>query len=225
MTNATLIKKLKKLKTVKPRRDWVLLTKNQILGEERKAELFPFFKPAYAGVFLVLLLLGIFEFSQDALPGESLYYLKKITERSQIMLSPEDEKPVLNLELANKRLEELERIASKNEVKKLAPAMDEFHANISEAAKNLAKVKKVDKELVVQTKKLEEKKEKVEKVLATKIETKEIDNAMARLVKQVISEMEQSSLTEKEKTALEKAKMYYEQGEYAEALIEIYNAQ
>jgi hypothetical protein len=221
MTNQLAIKQIKNLRKIKPRKDWVLLTKSKILGEERNVELFPFLRPAYAGMFCLLFVFGLFEFSQDSLPGESLYYLKKVSEKAQMILCSEAEKPRLNLELTQKRLEELSQIAQGNEVKKLAPAIDEFQANVSQTAKNLAKVKKVDEKIVVLTKKIEEEKGKVEEVLATKIETEEYDDALGGLVELLISEAEKTSLTEEQKQILEKAKEYFAQGNYSEALSEI----
>jgi hypothetical protein len=215
------VRQIKKLRRIRPRKDWVLLTKDQILGEEKSLEIFPFLRPAYAGAFFLLFLFGLFEFAQDALPGEYLYQLKKITERGQMILCSEEEKPRFNLELANRRLEELNKIAKENEVKKLAPAINEFQANVSEAAKNLVKMKKVDEKFIVLTKKIEEEKEKAEEVLATKIETEEYDNAVAQIVKREIVEREEISLTEKQKESLEKAKAYFEEGDYNEALTEL----
>jgi ribosomal protein S17E len=154
------------------------------------------------------------------LPGDLLYPIKKITEKSQAVFLPEEEKPKLNLELANKRLEELSEIAQKNEVKKLAPAISEFQANVSEAAKSLTKLKNVE-EIVAQTKKLEENKKKVEEVLATKIETKELDNALAQIVESQIKDLEGRTLTEEQMKILAEAKEDYEAGNYSDALTKI----
>jgi len=221
MAKSQLIRKIRELKRVEPRKDWVLSTKTQILGPEPTFQLFSFAKPALAGVFALLFVLGIFQFSQGALPGESLYYFKKIVERGQMILCSEEERPRVNLELANKRLEELSQIAEKNEVKKLAPAMDEFQAKVSEAAQNLTKVKKINKEIVVQIQKLEENEQKIEEVLATKIETEEYDDALAQLVEREILEMEEKTLTSEDELLLEKAREDFENGYFSEALVKI----
>jgi len=224
MTEKELIGKIRELRQIRPRKDWVLLTKTQILGDVEvrpQPFLFPFFRPAYAGLFVVLILIGLFEFSQSALPGEPLYLLKRVVERSQAVFVSESEKPKLNLELANRRLDELNQVAQNNEVKKLAPAINEFQANAAIAAKNLAKVKKVDKEIVAQIKKLEENKEKVEKVLATKIEMEEYDNDLAKLVENQIKDLETRTLSEDQQKLLEGAKADFEAGNYSDALIKI----
>ena len=224
MTEKELIGKIRELRQIRPRKDWVLLTMTQILGDVEvrpQPFLFPFFRPAYAGLFVVLILIGLFEFSQSALPGEPLYLLKRVVERSQAVFVSESEKPKLNLELANRRLDELNQVAQNNEVKKLAPAINEFQANAAIAAKNLAKVKKVDKEIVAQIKKLEENKEKVEKVLATKIEMEEYDNDLAKLVENQIKDLETRTLSEDQQKLLEEAKADFEAGNYSDALIKI----
>jgi hypothetical protein len=75
MSEKELIGKLRELRQIKPNRDWVVLTKSQILGSEvnQHRVLINFFRLAYAGLFLVLILVGLFGISQRALPGEPLY--------------------------------------------------------------------------------------------------------------------------------------------------------
>lgn len=224
MIKSQLVRKIRQLKKVKPKKDWVLLTKTQILGQETTFNLLPFLRPAYAGLFALLLLAGLFEFSQGALPGESLYYFKKIVEKGQIILSSEEERPRMNLELANKRLEELNQIVQKNEVRKLAPAMDEFRANVSAAAKNLPNVKKISKEIVVQIQKLEENEEELGKILATKVgneEYEEYNIALAQLVERQILEMEEKTLSKDDEVILKAARQDFESGDYSEALMKI----
>jgi len=228
MTEKELIGKIRELRQIQPSKDWVSLTKSQILGKEDKynnlISVFQilFSKPAYAGLVVVFVLFGLFGFSQNSLPGDLLYPIKKITERSQAVFVSEEELPKYNLEIANKRLEELNEIAQTNQVKKLAPAISEFQANISEAAKSLAKVKGQDVEkIVAQTKKLEENKKKVENVLATKIETEEYDDALAQLVESQIKDLEERTLTEEQMKILAEAKELYQAGNFAEALEKI----
>jgi len=228
MTEKELIGKIRELRQIQPSKDWVSLTKSQILGKEDKynnlISVFQilFSKPAYAGLVVVFVLFGLFGFSQNSLPGDLLYPIKKITERSQAVFVSEEELPKYNLEIANKRLEELNEIAQTNQVKKLAPAISEFQANISEAAKSLAKVKSQDVEkIVAQTKKLEENKKKVENVLATKIETEEYDDALAQLVESQIKDLEERTLTEEQMKILAEAKELYQAGNFAEALEKI----
>jgi len=226
MTEKELIGKIRELRQIKPRKDWVSLTKSQILGESARdrasVSFFPFWKPALATVTAFGILFGVFSFAQNSLPGDILYSIKKITEKSQAVFVSEKELPKYNLEIANKRLDELNEIAQTNQVKKLAPAISEFQANISEAAKSLATVKGQDVEkIVAQTKKLEENKQKAEKVLATKIETEEYDNALAQIVESQIKDLGERTLTEEQMKILAEAKTDFSAGNYSDALIKI----
>jgi len=228
MTEKELIKNIQRLRQIKPEKDWVALTKSQILGEDpnnkRGFELFPFFKPVYAGIFSLLILFGLFEVSRSSLPGDPLYLLKRAVEKTRTVFVSNENKPKLDLELANRRLEELKEIAQTNQVKKLAPAINEFHSDISKAAKNLKKIEvstsspEVMKEIVDQTKKLKENKEKVERILATKIETKEYDVALSGLVNNLIRDLEKRTLTHQEEDILKQMKELYNEKKYSQAL-------
>jgi len=229
MTEKELIGKIRELRQIQHSKDWVSLTKSQILGKEDKynnlISVFQilFSKPAYAGLVVVFVLFGLFGFSQNSLPGDLLYPIKKITERSQAVFVSEEELPKYNLEIANKRLEELNEIAQTNQVKKLAPAISEFQGNISEAAKSLAKVKGQDVEkIVAQTKKLEENTKKVEEVLATKILSQETEESLISFYKtqaeMLINDLGNQTLTEEKEEILNQMKKLFEEEKYLETL-------
>lgn len=225
-TEKELIGKIRELRQIKPRKDWVVLTKSQILGEEPKILFFPYFKPAFAGLVAVLILFGLFGFAQNSLPGDLLYPIKKITEKSQAVFVSEEEKPAFQLKLANERLEDL----TKAPVKNLAPTISEFQTNISEAAKNLTKIDAttsdpvVIKKIVEETKKLEKNKQKVES-LGMVIEgegTEEFDNALAKVVENLIKDLENQTLTEEKEEILSQMKELFESRKYSEALELLY---
>lgn len=229
MTEKELIGKIRELRQIQPSKDWVSLTKSQILGKEDKynnlISVFQilFSKPAYAGLVVVFVLFGLFGFSQNSLPGDLLYPIKKITEKSQAVFVSEEELPKYNLEIANKRLDELNEIAQTNQVKKLAPAISEFQANISEAAKSLAKVKGQDVEkIVAQTKKLEENTKKVEEVLATKILSQETEESLISFYKtqaeMLINDLGNQTLTEEKEEILNQMKKLFEEEKYLKTL-------
>ena len=224
MTDSQLIRDVKKLKTIRPRQDWVLETKRQILGEledKKSPNLFLFFRLATASLLVLTVVFGLFGFSLNAVPGDNLYYFKKLIEKGQIMLSSESQKPVVNLELANKRLDELNKIVADNDVKKLAPAIDEFQSNMSDVAKELTKVNKIDKEIVVQTTKLNENKEKVESVLSTKLDTQDYDYAVSQVVARQITDLEAQTLSDSDAQILSQIKTDYANGNYSDALVKI----
>jgi hypothetical protein len=207
------IEKIKVLKQIKPEKKWVFLTKEKILGKE--PIFFPFLRPAFAGLLFILILFGL---SFTSLPGEPFYLIKKIIERGQTVFVPEEEKPKLELELANKRLEELSKIAERNDVKKLAPAINEAKESVAQATKNLVKSKKVDREIAKKTLELEKKKQEVEKVLGTKITEEGTEDPTKLVAKYLIEDFENRTLTEDQKQILEKAKEYFENGDFAKVL-------
>jgi len=236
MDEKTLIGKIEILRQIRPRKNWVVLTKKRILGEERTLPglfsdslrvfqgLFYQYKLALASLILLFILGGTFAFAQKSLPGEPLFVIKKMTEKTRAVFVAENERPKVQLELANKRLEDLAKIAETNDVRKLAPAIDEFQANVSEAAKNLTKAKTVGKDIILQTQELEKNKEKIEKTLATQIGTEELENVYKDLAEQQIKDLENSSLTESQEKILEEAKEYFEAGDYSNSLIKTIEA-
>jgi hypothetical protein len=237
MIEKELIGKIRELRQIKPSKDWVVLTKSQILSEE-KIELTPFslssvgyylrlffgWRLVHTGLIVVFVLFGLFGLVQNSLPGDFLYPIKKFTEKSQALFVSEKEKPKYQLEQANKRLEELGKIAQENDVKKLAPAINEFQESISQAAKNLKTSQKINKEIIDQTKKIVENRERIEKLGVVIENTEELENALKELVEREIKDLEKMDLSlfsEEKVQLLEEAKEYYEAGNYPEALIKI----
>jgi hypothetical protein len=215
----------------------VILTKSQILGKERKLSLssyLSYLRVVYGGLVVVFFLFGLFGLSQKSLPGEFLYPLKKISEKAQVAFLSEKEKPKVSLELANKRLEELAKVAKNNQVKNLAPAINEFQASISQATKNLSKIKAnnsdpvVVKRFVEQAKKIGKKVKEV-KSLGVVIKEKEVNELeevsnklelelLISVLKNMISDLENRTLTEKQEEILLKMKELMEKEKYSEAL-------
>lgn len=233
MTETELIQKIKELREIKPRKDWVLLAKTQILGSEPNIGLRSIFpplfryRPALVTLLVFFILIGVFGFAQNTVPGDLLYPVKKIVETSEVIFSSEMEKPKIRLELANRRLRELNWIAEKNLVKNLAPAIEEFQSSVTEAAKGLTKIRdseinpKIVKEVAKLAQELEENKEKVEALGVVVGETEELDNALAQLVEREINILESQSLTEAQQELLVEIKNLYQAGEYSEALEKI----
>ena len=241
MKEKELIGKIEILSQIKPRKDWVILTKKRILGEEKTAfglisdsfrvlqGLFFQYRLALASLILILILGGTFVFAQKSLPGEPLFVIKKLTSKTRAVFVSEDEKPKVQLELANKRLEELNQIAQKNDVRKLAPAMNEVQASISETAKNLVKSKKIDRETIEKSLELAKNKEKAEKSLGVNIGDKETEESLNDLYKTqaeyLINDFKNRTLTDEGKTTLEKAEKEFDSGNYLEALTILISSQ
>ncbi len=232
MAEKDLINKIKELKNIKPKEDWVFLTKNRIFSEEQQFSLSPFesfkqlfnLKPAFVISSLINVgLVGLtFVFSvQSSLPGDLLYSVKKIGEDAQLSLSSETEKPGAYLELANKRLEDLDKIAKINKIENLVPTIREFQNSISKAVEDLNRIEDdsyIIMEIVSQTKKLEESKQRIEALGIVIGETKELDNALAQLIERELEGLENQILTEEQEESLVQVKEDYQAGLYYQAL-------
>lgn len=237
MTEKQLIAKIKQLKQIKPKEDWVYFTKNQILGkalepEKTKLSLVTFIreiqrgerfvfrhKPAFAFLTVLAIFIGLFGFTQNSVPGDSLFVLKKIAEQSQSVFISQKDQPKHDLEIANKRLDDLFKIAEENEVANLASAINEYQETVSKAAESLAKADEPDiKEIAKAIKELAEK-EEIVKSLGIEIgEPEELNNVLASIVGAEIIELEDKELTLEQKEVLIKIKQDYEQGNYSQAL-------
>lgn len=244
MTEKQLISKIRELRQIKPRKDWVILTKSRILEEEVSAEsargllsFFPLFryKLAFAPIISVLVIIGLFGFAQNTVPGDFLFSVKKMAETAQVTFSSAIEKPKTHLKLANKRLEDLSRIAESNQVRSLDPAIKEFQANIAQATQDLAEINvnvtssdsMVLKEIVAESQKLAENKEKVEAVLGTVIgDTTELTNIITLLEKQtasyLLADLAERTLSEENQALLAEAKEDFAEGNYTQALEKIW---
>jgi hypothetical protein len=230
MEEKELILKIKELKNIKPNRDWVVSTKATILGDELKTnwvsilEFFPGLiyrhsKLAFASLAAFGLVVGTLGFAQGALPGDPIYTLKRVTEKAQMAFVKEGNLPYAQLALAQKRLAELNTIAQTNQVKKIAPAVQEFQASISRAAKDLAKNEKIDiAKTALEAKKIEESRQKIESLGVVIGDTKDYDDALAKLVDREIKDLEQRVALREQREVLFKAKVDFAEGRYSQAL-------
>jgi len=236
-TDKELIGKIRKLRQIKPSKDWVVLTKTQLLGEEIGREqvsisFFPFWKmfwkPALATVSTFGVLFGLFAFSQNALPGELLYSVKKMVEKSQAVFVSESEMPKYNLEIANKRLEDLNEIAETHQGQRLAQAIEEVEKSKAKAVKDLSKIKdpkqaiEANQEIV----KIRQNTEKIKSLGVVMGEAGDLENEYQNIAKSIaeeeIKELENGTLTDEQQEVLNQVKESFEAGDYNSALIKIY---
>jgi len=241
MTEKELISKIKGLNGIQPNQDWVFSTKKRILGEEAVETInnhklsfsdllmgFRFVlghKFAFASLTVLFVFIGAFSFVQNSLPGDSLYSIKKFTEKSQAIFSLDGNQSRRNLELANKRLDDLTKIAQSNSVKNLASAINEYKDTVSEAAKSIIEEEPglgEIEEIVLEARKLRENREKVE-ALGVVIDdgTSELNQALSQLVEREIKYLENRELTEEQSNILEEAKKAQESEEFFLALEKI----
>ena len=224
-----LIQKIKELKGIEPKKEWVFLTKKEILGDEfsvprifRVFENIFSYKYALSSLIVIFLAGGVFVSAQQALPGDLLYPVKKATEKARLVFASKEQQPNIQLEYANERLESLVKAAQEKKVEKLAPLIEEYQANISEAAKSLGEVKKTEvKEIVEKTKQIEENKKKAESLGVVIEEPKELNDALAKLVETQIKDLEQNSLSPEQEKIFEEVREEYKEGKYSQALEKI----
>jgi len=221
LTEKELIGKLQEFRQITPQKQWVSFTKTRILGEEPAFILFPYLKPAFAGFIAVFILFfGFYGVVKNSIPGDLLYSLRRIAHEGQAVFVPESEKTAFQLKLANERLEDLVNAPAKN----LAPTINEFKANISEAARNLVKAEAttsdpvVIKKIVEETKKLEENKHKVELLGMVIGETDQWNSALKEIVDNLISDLEERTLNENTEVILAGMKELASEEKYSEAL-------
>ena len=234
LTENQLIAKIRKLSHIKPRKDWVVLQKNQILGQELTSGeetsiidvirgLFShrlILKPVMAGFLLVFVLFGLLGFAKNSLPGDPLYIIRKVAHLGQAILTPEAEKPAYQLKLANERLEDLAKAPAKN----LAPTINEFQANISQAAKELSRIDAttssptIIKKIVQEAKKIKENKQKAESLGVVIDGTEELDSALEKLAENLIGDLKERTLTEEKQGILVKMKELFGEGKYSDVL-------
>lgn len=230
MEEKEFINKINGLKKIEPSQDWVLRTKNRILGAEQKPGfisvleflprmVFKYNKLAFAVVIIFGFVTGSFSFAQNSLPGDPVYILKKITEKTRMVLASEQDVPTVQLEFVNKRLEELKVIAKTNQVKKIAPALEEFQTNISKAAEELVRAENLNvREIVSETKKIKESRQEIEEVLGVMVgDTKDLDEAFLQLIERQLKDLEMSTLTEDQKNIFTEAASNFQKGNYVEA--------
>jgi len=235
MIEADLIKKIQLLKNVEPRKDWVSLNKKEIFREEisqnKFSQIIDFLPRMNYWKFLVpavsfCLPFIILAVSQNALPGDALYSVKKLTEKTQAVFVSGTEKTNVQLGFVNKRLEELDRIVAADQKSKIAPAIEEYQASMSEAVKNLVATKNTDvKEVIQQTKNIEESKQKAEALGVKLSETDDgLNTALASLVDREIKDLENRNLNDGQQELLTEVKTAYQAGDYNLALEKILQA-
>jgi hypothetical protein len=235
MTEKELISKLKELKKIQPSREWVLYTKRKILAKETDWE--KNFSPSFTAFFknlffhpqraftFSLILVGLFfaltSFAQNSLPGDFLYPLKKIAEKSYYLLVPESKKPDFLLSINEKRLAELDRIARSGQTKSLFPAINEVEETRKETAKEISKIVK-EKGGEVAVKSIEKylhNKEKTMRVFGTLGIEPELSQEDEKLYAEfLIKDWEKRALNENQELLLKEAKILFEKKDFSAVL-------
>ncbi len=208
MQEKDLIQKLQNLKQIKPNHDWVfwlkaniLQTKPNNLYNRPRVKLAAFsFVSKYQKTLVPSLLAFFFVFSfvfaQTTLPGNVLYPIKTLTQNTKIYLASENTKPVVRLEIAKARMEDLSKV-------------ENYEKEISTIAKNIGRdleivpeeIKKINKkQIVLNVSKDIQEKSKDLKELADKISledkereelNKSVENSQSQVLALIIETTEE----------------------------------
>ncbi len=227
LTDQELISKIRGLRQITPTNSWVSFNKSRILGEEpayrgrTSVSFFPYFKPVFATAIAVFVVFGTFGYGlvKNSIPGDLLYAIRKIAHTYEAVFVPKNEQTVFQLKLANDRLEDLAKAPAKN----LAPIISEFQANISKATEDLTKTQNFNvQQIVSETKKIKENKEKIESLGVVVGDTNELDSALLQLIERELKDLEVRTLTDAQKEVFVKAVEDFKAGNYPEAYLEIW---
>lgn len=229
MTEQELINKIKELKNIQPSKEWLGSAREKLIYQIKPSQvdflprlgLFNWLKPLQP-IALTISLILIFiagpwltlKASQNSLPGETLYSVKKAAEKIQAGMASEESQVGLQVDFAQRRLEEINKLnedslspEEKNE--KVEQAAVDFKNNLAGANQYVKKVPKEKAKAVAQkTKKIRESltktKEEASLVVQEKLAEaenliKEIDyQILATLVEDEKDNQETASTTDKE---------------------------
>lgn len=237
MDDRKLLNQVSLLKDIKPRQEWVLLTKQKILGGEVKEQSFSILqvlsylsylrKPAFAFASFVLLAGTSFAFvMESSIPEDRLYGAKVALEKVRVSLSPREQRQTM---IAQNRLEDVKKVAETKDQKKLASAINEYRQSAAKASEDFARLVEKEPEKALQASKLiiqlQKDKTQLEKVLGTIIgeqEEGQLESASRILLENEFTYLETRTLTENQAVLFEEARDAYEKGDYPTALEKIW---
>ena len=243
MQEKELLAKLSQLKSIEPRHDWVILTKSRILGIEehqvlRDVQFSPvtrvlshfryLSRPAFVIAGITLFVLGgAFLQAQNSLPGDRLYSVRSVIERARFGLSFQ-EQSLVYMELAQRRLSDLRKVAEGNKVRNLPSAIKEFEASVSQASKSLAQLVENEPgkalQVGLEAVQLQKEKYQIEQILGTTLGGNggELENATKKLIEAELTDLETRTLTEEQGILFEQAKTAFEEGDLQTALEQLW---
>ena len=245
MDEKDLVQKISLLKEIKPKDTWVLFAKTRILAQNN-AELNAqprkslvgqvehlvsylryFNKPAYVFAVLAFVVLGGvgYKVSQNSLPGDALYSVRSAVEKATTGSGP-----LVSLEIAQRRLEDLRKVVEGNKVKNLSSATKEFNLSVAEVSKDLLALVENEPKKALQASRelvqLQKDKAQIEQILGASIgveETLELTNATKALVESELNDLVIRSLTSEQKELLEQAIIAYQAEDYGLSLENIWS--
>ena len=232
ITQKKLIESLRQMKEIKPRKEWAVLLKSQILSEQQEitpiqaqsAGFESFFsnffekKMGYAFSAVLLLAIGIFGLSRYAMPGDTLFSVKKIADQSQASLTGQTQ---LNQDVAtlNSRINDLAQITKEGNTANIPPAVSEVSVNVSQLVKNL---KNNPKQTPQTIKEIASSLKTLADVPGTDLSNnQDVKDLYQAVVQNQIDDLQKTTLTDDQKKILTTVEDLAKQGKYSEALEKI----
>ncbi len=210
MTEKDLINNLKQLKQVQPRKEWVDLVKQEILGEQDKISVFSFIlrhKPAFASVGLFCFTIALVIASYQALPGDALFSVKKTTERVELRVKSDQNE---SLTVAQRRIDDLRRTQERAQ-KNIEPAITEVQSSVVRVTQTALQEPetKLSQQVINLDKEITS--------LGIMIENTEIEELYKREAESELTRLQELSLTLEQEELLEKVVELIEQEDYRQA--------
>jgi len=231
ITQKRIISGLEELKNIKPSSEWVIFAKSQIFEEQKEPTIlnnqpslkfvdflkFIIFKRklAYSVATLTFMIIGLIGFAEYTMPGDTLFPIKKLAERSEAALTLQSGIKH-NVVVLNNRINDLALATKEGKKENIPSAISEINVNASELAKNL-KENSIDdistiKDIASGLKTL------------TAVEGTDltVNTDIQDIIQSLIIDLEKTTLTEDAKEKLDNAKKLYEDKKYNLALEEIF---
>jgi len=208
MQESELVAKIKKLKQIRPERAWVLATKTQISGKRESLFSFNWLinRVLFVLPVIVVLLAVVF------------VYNRNITKPQVVSLDPETLAAITTgLRTAELGIQQISADLGKvNEPKKVAEIKNTVGSTIESGEKLVTTFKKFVKKPAQESQTLAAL-SRVEDALGNLDQT--YADKQKEMAKQLIQDLEGKELTSLQKSRLEEAKTYYNNGDFGEALI------
>jgi hypothetical protein len=234
ITQKQLIESLSQLKEIKPRKDWAVLLKSQILAEHKAipvpvkvksvgimdifSSLFFQKKLAYSFAAFVFVIIGLIGFARYTVPGDLLFPVRKIAEQSQAALTGQTGLQN-NVAALNNRIHDLAQVAKEGRTDNIPSAISEINANAKDLAQNLkdnpAQNSETIKEIASGLKTLAD-------VPGTDLsQNPDLKDLYQTVVQSQIADLQKTTLTDDQNKTLADAEDLYNKGKYTDALEKI----
>ncbi len=239
MEENKILHSLSQMREIKPREDWVVSAKKNILGNEQIETISPLRgflttlkfveKPAFVMPVIALVVFGglMAQISNKSVPGDALYAVRSTIEQVELSFSSK-EPSLAYVGLAEKRLDDLRAIAQTNKVKNLPATIEKFESSVAAITKELSVLVENEPEKALQVSRriveLQESKTEVEQILGATIggEIDGLVDTTKLIIENEIADLETRTLTEDQQVLLEDAKKAYEAEDYPGALEKIW---